>query len=180
MLEDYCSKLMRMKHTFLSIILLLFILTACVQSESQPTATPSPTVQLEAPTMTLTPTASPQPTASPVTLRRGVNFGNMLEAPNEGAWGLSVKEDYFDLVKEVGFDFVRLPVKWSAHAAQDAPYTIDPVFFARIDEIVNWALQRDLTIIVNIHHYDENMPNPSGNKDRYLGLWKQIAEHYQD
>lgn len=129
------------------------------------------------------PTTTPKPTSTlitAVTLHRGVNFGNMLEAPNEGDWGLSVKEEYFDLVKEAGFDFVRLPVKWSAHAATDSPYTIDPAFMARIDEIVNWALQRDLTIIVNIHHYGEIMSDPAGNRDRYLGLWKQIAEHYKD
>jgi endoglucanase len=104
----------------------------------------------------------------------------MLEAPNEGDWGLSVKEEYFDLVKEAGFDFVRLPVKWSAHAGQESPYTIDPAFFARIDEIINWALQRDLAIIVDIHHYREIMGDPSGHKERYLGLWKQIAEHYKE
>ena len=123
----------------------------------------------------------PTPTpGTPVALRRGINFGNMLEAPNEGDWGLRVQEEYFDLVKDAGFDFVRLPVKWSAHADLDTPYTIDPAFFARVDEIVNWAVQRNLSIIVNIHHYDEIMPNPWGNKDRYLGLWKQIAEHYKD
>lgn len=126
------------------------------------------------------PTSSPEPAPTAITLRCGINFGNMLEAPKEGDWGLSVKEEYFDLVKEAGFDFVRLPVKWSAHAGQESPYTIDPAFFARVDEIINWALQRDLTIIINIHHYDEIMSDPWGNKDRYLGLWKQIAEHYQD
>ena len=126
------------------------------------------------------PTFTPEPTPTAVTLRRGINFGNMLEAPNEGDWGLRVQEEYFDLVKNAGFDFVRLPIKWSAHAQQESPYTIDPAFFARVDQIVNWAVQRDMTIIVNIHHYREIMSDPWGNKDRYLGLWKQIAEHYKD
>lgn len=128
----------------------------------------------------MSPTSTPEPVSPAITLHRGVNFGNMLEAPKEGDWGLSVEEEYFDLVKEAGFDFVRLPVKWNAHAGQESPYTIDPAFFARIDEIVRWALQRNLTIIVNIHHYEEMMSNPWGNKDRYLGLWKQIAGHYKD
>jgi len=37
------------------------------------------------------PTPSPESTSTPIpslTLRRGINFGNMLEAPNEGEWGL--------------------------------------------------------------------------------------------
>ncbi len=129
------------------------------------------------PTPTLEPTSTPE---TSLTLRRGINFGNMLESPNEGDWGLRVQEDYFDLVKEAGFDFVRLPVKWSAHADLVTPHTIDPAFFARVDEIVNWGLQRDLTIIINIHHYDEMMSNPWGNKERFLDLWQQIAEHYKD
>ncbi len=126
------------------------------------------------------PTTQPESVTASVTLRRGVNFGNMLEAPNEGEWGLYVQEEYFDLVKEAGFDFVRLPVRWSTHAEESAPYTIDPAFFARVDDIVDWALERDLAIIVDFHHYEEIMPDPWGNKERYLGIWKQVAEHYRD
>lgn len=128
-------------------------------------------------------TPLPEPTSTPVsspTLRRGINFGNMLEAPNEGEWGLTVQKEYFDLVKEAGFDFVRLPVRWSTHAEQEYPYTIDPAFFARADEVVNWALERDLVIIVNIHHYEEMAWDPWSHKDRFLAIWKQVAEHYKD
>ncbi|HEX2995076.1 MAG TPA: glycoside hydrolase family 5 protein [Anaerolineales bacterium] len=123
----------------------------------------------------MTPTNAPVPS-----LRRGVNLGDMLDAPNEGDWGFTVKEEYFDLIQEAGFDFVRLPVRWSTHAAESEPYTIDPDFLARVDEVVGWALERDLSIIVDFHHYEEIMPDPWGNKSRYLGIWKQLAEHYQD
>jgi hypothetical protein len=37
---------------------------------------------------------------------------------------------------------------------------MDPSFFARLDEVVNWELQRDLTIIVDFHHYEEMMWDP--------------------
>ena len=106
-------------------------------------------------------------------LGRGVNYGNMLEAPNEGDWGLYVQEEYFDLVKEAGFDFVRLPVRWNAHAEALARYAIDPKFFARVDEVVEWALERNLNIIVDFHHYEEMASDPRGHKDRFLGIWKQ-------
>jgi endoglucanase len=130
-------------------------------------------------------TLAPEPIATrtpllPVTLRRGVNLGNMLEAPNEGEWGLFVREEYFDLIREAGFDFIRLPVRWSTHADQESPYTIDPTFLARVDEVLNWAMERDLTILVDFHHYEEMMTDPWSNKDRYLGIWRQIAEHYKD
>ena len=129
-------------------------------------------------TSTVIPTEQPVPLIS--TLHRGVNFGNMLEAPNEGEWGLTVKDEYFDLVKEAGFDFVRLPVRWNAHAEEEYPYIIDPSFFARVDEVVNWALKRDLTIIVDFHHYEEMAWDPWSHKDRFLGVWTQVAEHYKD
>ena len=142
-----------------------------------PTSTPEPT---ETP---VPPTSTPEPTAtsnSTVILRRGVNMGNMLEAPKEGEWGLFIREEYFDLVREAGFDFVRLPVRWNTHAEQEWPYTIDAAFFKRVDNAVNWALKRDLTIIVDFHHYEEIMWDPWSHKDRYLGIWKQVAEHYKD
>jgi endoglucanase len=107
-------------------------------------------------------------------------MGNMLEAPEEGEWGLIAQEEYFDRVKEAGFDFVRLPVRWNSRAAEDWPYTVDPVFFQRVDEVVNWALERDLYIIIDFHHYEEIMLDPWSHKDRYLEIWKQVAEHYKD
>src|SRR5512142_2465840 len=83
-------------------------------------------------------------TAAPITdpfkmnqlLGRGVNLGNALEAPTEGDWGVVLQDEYFDLVKQAGFASIRLPVRWSAHAQTEKPYTIDPVFMKRVD----WAV----------------------------------------
>jgi endoglucanase len=130
-----------------------------------------------------TPTSTPEPIPTPippVSLQRGINMGNMLEAPEEGEWGLTIQEEYFDLIKEAGFDFVRLPVRWNTHAEQESPYTIDPAFFTRVDEVVDWALERDLALILDFHHYEEMMWDPRSNRERYLDIWRQIAEHYAD
>ena len=113
-------------------------------------------------------------------LGRGVNMGNALDAPEEGAWGFTLKEEYFQAVKDAGFDSVRIPVRWSAHAMNEPPYTIDPDFFSRVDWAVNCALSRNLPAILNIHHYNELNSDPAGHKDRFLALWKQIAERYKD
>jgi endoglucanase len=160
----------------------LFAVSACLPPTAAPTFTPVPAQPTDTP-MPPTSTSTPEPTSTPipsVTLRRGVNLGNMLEAPNEGEWGLTVQEKYFDLIQEAGFDFVRLPVRWNSRAEEEPPYTVDPAFFARVDEVVNWALERDLAVIIDFHHYEEMMSDPSGHKDRYLGIWKQVAEHYRD
>jgi endoglucanase len=113
-------------------------------------------------------------------LGRGINLGNALEAPNEGAWGVTLKASYFQAIKEAGFDTIRLPIKWSAHARADAPYTIDPQFFARIDWAVDQALANKLNIILNVHHYEAADVDPDKHVPRLAGLWEQIAARYQD
>lgn len=110
---------------------------------------------------------------------RGMNLGNALEAPQEGEWGVSLKERYFEEIKQAGFDSVRIPIRWSAHAQREAPYKIDTEFLARIDWAVDQALRRGLKAIVNMHHYDEIMREPDAHRERFLALWRQIAEHYK-
>ena len=112
-------------------------------------------------------------------LARTVNFGNMLEAPREGDWGISLEERFFGLTKEGGFSAIRLPIRWNAHAAATAPYTVDPTFFARVDWAVGQATARGLSLILDFHNYDELMDQPPQNRERFLGIWKQVAEHYK-
>jgi len=111
---------------------------------------------------------------------RGINLGNALDAPREGEWGVTLEESYFAAIAAAGFDSVRLPVRWSAHAEQAAPYTIDPQFFARVDWAVEQALSRGLAVVLNMHHYEELDAQYFDHTERYLGLWQQIAAHYRD
>lgn len=111
-------------------------------------------------------------------IERCINLGNMLEAPTEGLWGLTVKEDYLQTIADAGFDTVRIPIKWSAHADDIAPYTIEPEFMERVHEVVNWALDANLNAIVNIHHYNEMMTDPNEEFERLDALWQQIAESF--
>jgi endoglucanase len=121
-------------------------------------------------------TASADPLSS---LGRGVNLGNAFEAPAEGEWGMEVKPEYIARMAEAGFRSIRLPVRWSAHAAESAPYTIEPAFFQRIDEVIGQALKHDLSVVLNCHHYDELMADPAGHRERFLSLWDQVADHYR-
>src|SRR5689334_1164272 len=88
-------------------LICLVVVTACA---AQPTPTPPPPTVV--PTLAPTNTAAPTPTLIPfveqdafaqaAALGPGINFGNMLEAPHEGDWGLVLESDYFDLVKNAG------------------------------------------------------------------------------
>ena len=110
----------------------------------------------------------------------GINLGNALEAPNEGDWGVTIQDNYFAIMKSAGFRSVRLPIRWSAHAATVSPYTIDPLFLTRVRHVVNTALQQELSVVINIHHYDELFTQPAEHKTRFLALWRQLAEQFQD
>jgi len=111
-------------------------------------------------------------------LGRGISFGNALDTLREGDAGFRLRERYFAEVRDAGFDTVRLPVKWSAHAGESSPYTISPALFERVDWAIGEALDRGLNIVVNVHHYDELNDAPQEQRPRFLGLWRQIAARY--
>jgi endoglucanase len=112
-------------------------------------------------------------------VRKCINMGGALEAPKEGEWGYTIRQRDMTTIATAGFDTVRIPIKWSAHASTRAPYTIDPAFFARIDQVITWALQANLNVIINVHHYDELYADPDRHEPRLDALWAQIAARYR-
>lgn len=112
-------------------------------------------------------------------LGRGINFGNALEAPNEGQWGVTLKPEYFQAIKAAGFDSIRLPTKWSAHAATEPPYALDAKFAERVDWAVDQATANRLNIVVNVQHYEELDSYPEDHAQRMVGIWEKLAERYQ-
>ena len=116
--------------------------------------------------------------APQLSFMRGVNLGNRLDAPNEGDWGAVLNDTAFNSIASLPFDHVRLPVRFSGHAAAAAPYTLDETFMQRVDWAVDQALSNDLSIILDLHHYDELHTDPDAHAARYLALWEQIAMRY--
>lgn len=121
---------------------------------------------------------------------RGVNFGNILEAPSEGAWGLQLSDALFDAAKAAGVKTIRLPVRWSNHTASVAPFPINPAFLARVDYAVDAALSRGMRIVVNMHHYrqldgdaldaGETAVPSNVVDDRFVAIWAQLAARYRN
>jgi endoglucanase len=109
-----------------------------------------------------------------------INLGNALDAPSEGEWGYVIRHDDIRMVAAAGFDAVRIPIRWSAHAKKTAPYTIDPAFFDRADQVIGWALDAGLTTIIDIHHDRAFKDGSQAELDRIDGIWSQIAVHYRD
>lgn len=109
---------------------------------------------------------------------KAVNLGNALEAPYEGAWDVVIEEEYFQLIKEKGFDSVRVPIRFSNKTTQDSPYTVEDTFMKRVDWVVEQSLKQGLNVIIDLHHFDEMLADPSANKERFLSIWQQIASRY--
>ena len=107
----------------------------------------------------------------------GINLGNVLEAPVEGAWAPAAQEYYFDDYKSRGFTTVRIPVRWDNHTQPNAPFTIDPAFMTRVQQVVVWSLSRNLTTIINAHHDDwvNSEAHYEAKLPRYLAIWAQVA-----
>ncbi|NAW68340.1 glycoside hydrolase family 5 protein, partial [Vibrio sp. V28_P6S34P95] len=117
-------------------------------------------------------------------LGRGINMGNFLESPNyEGEWnnGLTIQASDFKNISQSGFASVRIPVRWNAHTLLTDPYTIEEAFMARVQEVVDQAIQEGLKVIINAHHFDElfyDNKNFEFHRSRLLAFWDQISKRF--
>lgn len=126
-------------------------------------------------------------------LGMGYNWGNTLEAMGSGlagfeiSWGapVSTKEMFEDL-KSRGINVVRIPVAWSINMREDN--IIDKTVANRVNEVVDYAIDSGLYVILNIH-WDGgwiNDPKRGFSKNwkacmtKYTSIWNQICERYKD
>lgn len=118
-------------------------------------------------------------------MHAGWNLGNSLEATGgETAWGNpATTKAFIDAVKAAGFDTIRIPVSWSQFS-DASTYTIDPVWMARVEQVVNYALDNGMYVIMN-EHWDGGWMQPTAAQKDYVNnrlgiMWKQIATHFRD
>nr|MCR5625454.1 glycoside hydrolase family 5 protein [Lachnospiraceae bacterium] len=142
----------------------------------------------------------------------GINLGNTLEATYDcavkndvtgtgfdTAWGQPVTtQEYIDCIHSYGINTIRIPVAWSNGDIDDGTYTIRPEMLDRVEQIVNYALNNGMYVIIN-DHWDNQWWGQFGackyNEDgekvadeetrknawvRYERYWTQIAERFAD
>lgn len=110
--------------------------------------------------------------------QKGVNMGNALEGETEYSDNNPIKDEYFEKIADAGFDFVRVPIRWSSHMNNSA--IIDNSFFERVDHVVNKALECGLGVIINVHHFNAVCNDPNNNIGKLYRIWEQLSEHYAD
>ena len=129
----------------------------------------------------------------------GWNLGNQLEAanggtPSETAWGNpKITKELIQTVKEAGYSTIRIPVSYLNKIGDKASgYKIDEAWLARVKEVVDYAYDIGMYVIINMHgdgYYTVDggwllCAEPDDKqveiKEKYKACWEQIAGTFKD
>ncbi|HET7544023.1 MAG TPA: glycoside hydrolase family 5 protein [Polyangiaceae bacterium] len=137
-------------------------------------------------------------------MKLGWNLGNSLDVADasksdtavETAWGNpAITPELLKAVAAAGFGAVRIPVTWIGRFGSAPNYTISPAFIARVEQVVKYALDAGLYVIINVHHDGGNnvtgrwltlvdgsgqvtSANNTAVLTQFKALWTQIAAHF--
>lgn len=133
----------------------------------------------------------------------GTNLGNTMEAfgrtelgltadisAYETIWGQPVTtREMIEGMKAAGFDSIRIPVAWTnTMDYENDDFTIRKDHLDRVEELVNFALDADMYVIIN-DHWDGGWWGMFGSETEatrekamtlYTSMWTQIAERFKD
>ena len=121
-------------------------------------------------------------------LSKGVNFSHWFEKKkvSDISYSHYTKQDVINL-KELGGNVMRLPIYFHDLTVSDAPnYIVDPALFNYLDEVVTWAEEEKIFIILDNHSKrnkgssDFFVKYPELNEDKLIKIWQQIAARYKD
>lgn len=130
-------------------------------------------------------------------MKIGWNLGNTFDASSdqnkedelayESDWcGIVTTKEMVDAVRAAGFQTMRIPVSWHNHVTQDGNYTISAVWMDRVQEVVDYAIDNDMYVIINIHHDNSTdymypaQEYMEQSKSYVSSVWSQIAERFAD
>ncbi len=111
-------------------------------------------------------------------LKRGINLAGDFEVEPRGSWGTAIEPGFFALAAEAGFDHVRIPIRWSSHTGPAPSYEIDEEFAQEVDALISEAARYGLTIIIDVHHFEELDVDPAGERAHFLSIWDQLGRRY--
>ncbi len=192
-----------MRSTLLALVAITFLAGACTATRDDSTSGEQLAAEAIASDPTTTePLASTSDTRPPTTkssvtteeqsvqktdpfmvnqgLARTLNIGAVYEVARGETWGNDFAPQDLDDIAAQGFTAVRIPIKWSDWAEPAPTFSIDEAIYQEIDAVIDRALENDLSVIIDVHHYEELDANPEAEAERFLAIWFQIAEHYQD
>ena len=116
----------------------------------------------------------------------GWNLGNTFDAWEKGrnqgldsetCWGNpKTTAELIDYIAQTGFKAIRIPVTWHNHLLDDK-YTVDPEWMNRLKTVVDWCMDKNLYVIINIHHDNADYKKaPLKYGEGYFPLRKDAKE----
>ncbi|MFB9689004.1 glycoside hydrolase family 5 protein [Amycolatopsis plumensis] len=141
-------------------------------------------------------TATTQANAAQIVADMGAgwNLGNQLEAssngvPSETAWGQpTITQALIDKVKAAGFKTIRIPISYLNYIGAAPGYQVNTAWLNRIQQVVDYAYQRGLYVLINMHGDGYKSVNgawlicDSGDqatiKAKYQKVWQQVAARF--
>jgi len=119
--------------------------------------------------------------AQEVPFNKGVNLTQWFQAPSarQVQFTQYTRED-FEAIKRLGCDVIRLPINlhFMTYGAPD--YEIDPLFFTFMDQVVDWAEELELHLILDNHTFNPSVATDPAIGDPLVKVWSQMARHYRD
>ena len=124
-------------------------------------------------------------------IKAGWNLGNTFDAfgtsgvSAETSWGNpKTTKEMIDAVCEKGFNAIRIPVTYADHMGPAPEYTVEPEWFDRVEEVINYALDDGMYVIINTHHEEAWRIPDDAHIDavdaQNKALWTQIADRFKD
>lgn len=113
-------------------------------------------------------------------MKRGINIGDHFENTYDTTEKFvnPVADWYYDTITELGFDHVRIPVRWSIWTDDKNGYKINEEFANEVEKTVKRFLDCGLEVILNVHHFREAMDKPRENSKKLFAIWEQIGERF--
>lgn len=115
----------------------------------------------------------------------GWNAGNSLDAVGgETNWGNPmITQQLINSVKAAGFKTIRLPIAWSKFSDSNN-FVIQSAWMNRVEEVVNYALNADMYVMINMH-WDGGWMQPTYAQQTYVNnrmsiMWNQIATRFRN
>jgi endoglucanase len=113
-------------------------------------------------------------------LKRGVNLGNGWEAEKHGSWGTRFTTEDIDRIAAEGFDHIRVPVAWHFHLKPSGNgLEIDPALLAELEPVLRRAMEKNLHVLLNWHHFHDLTADPATHTGRFISGWETLARHFK-
>ena len=114
------------------------------------------------------------------------DYGGESKLDIEALWSVPyTTQEMIRMVKEAGFNTLRIPITWAPHIGGAPDFAIDPAWMDRVQEIVDYGYGIGMHVIINTQCDDQYWMIPSkrheaATTEQFVAVWAQICERFQE